>query len=370
MSEFFNVLAKDGSARRGIISLPTCRAETPLFMPVGTQATVKGMTPADIEAIGFTIVLSNTYHLYLRPGTEVIEKIGGLHRFMGWRRGILTDSGGFQVFSLRDRRVISDQGVEFRSHIDGSKHFFTPESVMAIQEILGSDIIMPLDECVPSDATWEYVKESLKKTHLWAQRSLCAKKSPQHLFGIIQGGIFTDLRHESAKTLCQESFSGFSIGGLSVGESKEIMYHVLEETTCLIPDDKPRYLMGVGAPEDIVEGVARGVDMFDCVLPTRMGRTGTLLTAQGKLVIKNARHRTDDLPIAPGCQCYTCLNFSRSYLRHLFMADEMLGSQLATYHNLFFLYTLMDGIKASISEGKFSEFREEFLAQYSGERSS
>jgi queuine tRNA-ribosyltransferase len=364
MNEFFKVIARDGSARRGVISLSDCSAETPLFMPVGTQATVKGMTPADLEAIGFTIILSNTYHLYLRPGTEVIGKMGGLHRFMGWGKGILTDSGGFQVFSLRDRRVLSDEGVEFRSHIDGSKHFFTPEGVVAIQEILGSDIIMPLDECVPSDATWEYVKESLKKTHDWARRSLVAKKSPQHLFGIIQGGIHVDLRHESARALCQEPFAGFSIGGLSVGESKEVMYHVLEETTPQIPDDRPRYLMGVGAPEDLVEGVARGVDMFDCVLPTRMGRTGTFLTSVGKLIIKNARHRSDDSPVDEGCRCYACRNFSRSYLRHLFMADEMLGSQLATYHNLFFLHSLMEGIKASLSEGKFSRFREEFLARY------
>jgi queuine tRNA-ribosyltransferase len=351
-------------ARRGTLLFPGFQAETPLFMPVGTQATVKGMTPADLQRIGFPIILSNTYHLYLRPGTEVIAALEGLHRFMGWKNAILTDSGGFQVFSLRERSTITDEGVEFRSHIDGSKHFFSPEGVVKMQQVFGSDIMMPLDECVSPDATMSYVRESLKRTHLWAERSMKTLETDQVLFGIIQGGIYDELRKESAKTLCDMNFPGYSIGGLSVGESKDIMYGVLENLTPLIPQDRPRYLMGVGAPEDLVEAVARGVDMFDCVLPTRMGRTGTLLTRHGRMVLKHACYKTDPAPPDPECLCSTCRNFSRAYLRHLFMADEMLGGTLATYHNLHFLHTLMAEMRHAIEEKHFDGYRKRFLSTY------
>lgn len=333
-------------------------------MPVATQATVKGVTPADLEEMGYPLILSNTYHLYLRPGVEIIESFGGLHNFMGWEKGILTDSGGFQVYSLKDIRTVTGEGVAFRSHIDGSPHFFTPEIVIRLQEAFGSDIMMPLDECVPHDATWEYIRESLKRTHEWAFRSLAAKRTGQHLFGIVQGGMFPDLRKESVDALTGGDFSGFSIGGLSVGESKEVMYDMLGKTAPMLPGDKPRYLMGVGAPEDLVEGVARGVDMFDCVLPTRMGRTGTLLTHSGRLVMKHACHKGDQTPPDPQCRCYTCRNFSRAYLRHLFMSQELLGPLLATHHNLYFIHSLMSAIRKSILEGRFSLFRTEFLERY------
>lgn len=365
---FFTLIGRDNDsyARRGKINLGSTAIETPVFMPVGTQATVKGMTPGALSDIGFNIILCNSYHLYLRPGTEVIKNLGGLHRFMAWGKGLLTDSGGFQVFSLRERIKITDEGVEFRSHIDGSKHFFTPESVISMQMIFGSDIIMPLDECVHADASRDYVKESLKRTHLWAERSKKALKTSQILFGIIQGGIYPDLRAQSVKAISELELPGFSIGGLSVGEANKVMYDILEGTTPLIPEEKPRYLMGVGAPVDLIEGVARGIDMFDCVLPTRMGRTGTLLTREGKLIIKNACHKEEDKPPEPSCSCYTCRNFSRAYLRHLFMADEMLGPQLATYHNLYFLKTLMQDIRKSIEEKSFTKFREDFLNSYNG----
>lgn len=353
-------------ARTGLLKTPAFEAETPVFMPVGTQATVKGMTPVQLEAIGFSLILCNTYHLYLRPGVEVIQNVRGLHRFMGWKKGILTDSGGFQVYSLRDLRKVNDDGVSFRSHVDGSSHFFTPEWVVQFQEAFGSDIMMPLDECVPHDATWEYIKESLGRTHAWAVRSLNAKSTAQHLFGIVQGGMYPDLRRESVKALTDHDFSGFSIGGLSVGESKDMMYGILGETAPLLPEEKPRYLMGVGAPEDLVEGVERGIDMFDCIIPTRMGRTGTFLTWAGKLVIKNACHRHDPLPPDPSCQCYTCWNFSRAYLRHLFMADEMLGPVLASLHNLFFIHSLMEEIRKAVREGGFARFKKGFLERYLG----
>jgi len=374
--EFFTLIKKDPSsmARRGSINLGRCKAETPLFMPVGTQATVKGMTPQELERIGFTIILANTYHLYLRPGLEVIEKMGGLHSFMFWKRGILTDSGGFQVFSLRDRSSISEEGVVFRSHIDGSKHSFTPENVVAAQMVFGSDIVMPLDECVPSDSTWDYVKESLGRTHRWALRSITAFNSEiekregagNHLFGIVQGGVYDDLRRESALFIGSQPFSGCAIGGLSVGESKEEMHRVLEEISPLLPENRPRYLMGVGGPDDLFMCVERGVDIFDCVLPTRMGRTGTLLTPEGRMVIKNARYRLDSRPPDESCGCYTCSNFTRSYLRHLFMAEEMLGPWLATYHNLYFLNSLVEKMRGAIDEGRFVKYREEFLERWNG----
>ncbi|MHC9544810.1 MAG: tRNA guanosine(34) transglycosylase Tgt [Vulcanimicrobiota bacterium] len=371
---FFTLIKKDDAsqARRGSINLGACQAPTPLFMPVGTQATVKGMTPEELERIGFTIILANTYHLYLRPGLEVIGKMGGLHKFMGWNRGILTDSGGFQVFSLRERSSISEEGVVFRSHIDGSKHTFTAENVVAMQFVFGSDIIMPLDECVPSDSSWDYVKESLGRTHRWAERSIRAfneererhEGASHHLFGIVQGGVYDNLRRESAEFIGSQPFSGCAIGGLSVGESKEAMHHVLEEIAPLLPEDKPRYLMGVGGPDDLFMCVERGVDIFDCVLPTRMGRTGTILTSQGKMVIKNARYKFDSLPPDEECHCYTCSNFTRSYLRHLFMAEEMLGPWLATYHNLYFLNSLVEAMRTAIEEKRFVKYREEFISRY------
>ena len=363
-NNFFTLMTTDGVARRGRLQTERFIAETPIFMPVGTQATVKGMFPRDIDEIGFPIILSNTYHLYLRPGHELIRKMGGLHKFMDWNKGILTDSGGFQVFSLKDLRSISEDGVTFRSHIDGSEHFFSPENVIEFQESFGSDIMMPIDECVPPDATHAYTAESLKRTHSWAFRCLKAKSTPQHLFGIVQGAMYGDLRKISAETLREGAFSGFSIGGLSVGESKELMYSVLEETTVHIPQDKPRYLMGVGTPDDILNAVERGVDMFDCVFPTRTARTGTFLTANGKIVIKNAVHKYSQEPIEAECNCYTCKNFTRAYLRHLFMADEMLGPQLATYHNLFFMSHLMKDIRRAIDEKRFHKFKEDFLAKY------
>lgn len=361
---FFTVTSEDGGARTGILKTDRFEAETPVFMPVGTQATVKGLFPRDIEEIGFPIVLSNTYHLYLRPGHELIRKMGGLHKFMNWKKGILTDSGGFQVFSLRDRISITDEGVTFRSHIDGSLHMFSPENVIGFQEAFGSDIMMPIDECVPPSSDHEYVKHSLKRTHDWAFRCLKAKTSNNRLFGIIQGGMYPDLRKISAETLSQGDFSGFSIGGLSVGEAKPVMYSVLEQTTPYVPKNKPRYLMGVGAPEDILEAVERGVDMFDCVLPTRTARTGTFMTRFGKLVIKNSRHKFSDIPVEEGCGCYACSNFSRAYLRHLFMVDEMLGPELASIHNLYFLCSLMREIRLSILEKRFSEFKKDFLEKY------
>lgn len=371
MSEqFFTIATKDSGscARTGILTTSRFVTDTPVFMPVATQGTVKSITQEGLEKTGYHLILSNTYHLYLRPGVEVIRGLKGLHRFMGWKKGILTDSGGFQVFSLRDIRKVEDDGVSFRSHIDGSEHFFTPESVIKIQEALGSDIMMPLDECVPHDATHDYIGESLKRTHAWARRSLAAKSTTQHLFGIVQGGMYPDLRKESINALTSMDFSGYSIGGLSVGESKPQMYGILGETAPLLPEDKPRYLMGVGGPDDLVEGVERGVDMFDCVLPTRMGRTGTFLTWSGKVVIKNACHRNDPLPPDPSCQCYTCWNFSRAYLRHLFMADEMLGPMLATIHNLHFIHSLMEGIRESIRAGEFAQFKRQFLEKYLGPR--
>ena len=363
-SLFFTLNSTDGQARRGTLKTPRFIAETPVFMPVGTNATVKGMLPKDVAEIGFPIILSNTYHLYLRPGHELIGQMGGLHKFVNWEKGILTDSGGFQVFSLKELRTISDDGVIFRSHIDGSEHFFSPENVITFQESFGSDIMMPIDECVPPNSTHSYVKESLKKTHSWAFRCLKAKKTPRHLFGIVQGGMFPDLREISAKTLQEGAFSGFSIGGLSVGESKKEMYDVLDATTIHMPNDKPRYLMGVGTPDDILEAVDRGIDMFDCVFPTRTARTGTFLTGNGKIVIKNAIHKYSQEPIEQNCTCYTCLNFTRSYLRHLFMADEMLGPQLATFHNLSFMYRLMENIKISIEEKRFHSFKTNFLEKY------
>jgi queuine tRNA-ribosyltransferase len=357
---------KQSGARLGRITTPHGTIETPIFMPVGTQATVKAMTPEELKKINSQIILSNTYHLYLRPGHKLVEKAGGLHKFMNWDRPILTDSGGFQVFSLGDLRKISEKGVEFRSHLDGSKHFISPEKAIEIENSLGADIIMAFDECAPYPAEWNYVKNSLERTTRWAKRCKEAHKNPdtQGLFGIIQGGMYKDLREQSAKEIIDLDFPGYAVGGLSVGEPKPLMYEVLEYTTPLMPKDKPRYLMGVGSPDCLIEGVIRGIDMFDCVLPTRIGRNGTAMTSEGRVVIKNAKYAEDFMPLDPNCDCYTCKNYSRAYLRHLFKAGEILSARLVTYHNLHFLLKLMENVRNAIKEDRLLDFRKEFFEKY------
>ena len=352
---------KKTGARAGVLHTPHGKINTPIFMPVGTQATVKTLSPEELKNVGAQIILSNTYHLYLRPGHELVKKAGGLHKFMNWEYPILTDSGGFQVFSLGDLRTITDEGVLFRSHLDGSKHMFTPEKVMEIENALGADIIMAFDECSPYPCEYEAAKKAVERTTSWAKRCKEAHKNPeQALFGIIQGNVFRDLREKSARDIIDLDFPGYAIGGLSVGESAEIMYEVLDYTTPLMPADKPRYLMGVGAPENIVEGVKRGVDMFDCVLPTRIARNGTVMTSFGKLVVKNALYKEDFAPLDPECDCYTCKNYSRAYIRHLLKADEIFGLRLTTIHNLHYLLKLAEDIRNSILEDRYPEFIEEF----------
>lgn len=356
---------KQTGARLGRIDTPHGSFETPVFMPVGTQATVKTLTPRQLADIEAQIILSNTYHLYLRPGHELIEKAGGLHRFMSWPGSILTDSGGFQVFSLNDLRKIREEGVEFRSHLDGSTHFLSPEKATEIQNALGADIIMCFDECPPYPADRDYTKSSLERTVRWAQRCKDAHKYPdrQALFGIIQGGMFHDLRAQSVEEMLQLDFPGYSIGGLSVGEPKPLMYDVLESTAPLLPQHKPRYLMGVGSPDCLVEGVIRGIDMFDCVLPTRVARNGTALTGQGKVVVRNASYAEDFEPIELGCDCYTCQSFSRAYVRHLIKADEVLGLTLLSIHNLRFLLRLMKDMRQAIRDDRSGDFAKEVLAK-------
>ncbi|NTW57656.1 MAG: tRNA guanosine(34) transglycosylase Tgt [Nitrospirae bacterium] len=355
----------DTAGRLGKITTSHGDIRTPVFMPVGTQATVKTLSPEDLDAIGAEIILSNTYHLFLRPGHELIREFGGLHRFMNWQRPVLTDSGGFQVFSLADLRKVTDEGVTFQSHIDGgAKHVITPEYAVEIQEALGADIIMAFDECIPYPATRDYAQESLERTHRWAKRCREAKKDTgQALFGIVQGGMYPDLRRQSAEALVDIGFDGYAVGGLSVGETKPLMYEMLEATVPHLPQHLPRYLMGVGTPEDLVEGVDRGIDMFDCVMPTRNARNGTFFTSFGKLVIRNSRYERDKDPIDPACGCSTCRDFSRAYLRHLFNAGEVLALRLGTIHNLFFYLNLMRDIRSSIEHGQFKEFKKEFLAK-------
>ncbi|AZR73108.1 tRNA guanosine(34) transglycosylase Tgt [Anoxybacter fermentans] len=369
MSFEFRLLKTDSNskARLGELYTPHGKIETPIFMPVGTQATVKTMTPEELKEVGAQIILSNTYHLYLRPGHELIKKAGGLHSFMNWDRPILTDSGGFQVFSLSDLREITEEGVTFRSHIDGSYHFISPEKAIEIQMALGADIIMAFDECPPYPADYDYVKESLKRTTRWLKRCKEAHtRKDQALFGIIQGGMYKDLREESVKETTEVDLPGYAIGGLSVGEPKDIMYDILEYTTSLLPVDKPRYLMGVGTPEDLIEGVLRGVDMFDCVLPTRIARNGSVFTKFGQMTVRNAKYEADFTPLDPYCDCYTCRNYTRAYIRHLIKRNEILGLRLTTYHNLYFLLKLMERIREAIREDKFLEYREEFYRQYKG----
>ncbi|SNZ06879.1 tRNA-guanine transglycosylase [Persephonella hydrogeniphila] len=373
----FELLKKDGNARLGKIYTAHGEIETPVFMPVGTQGTVKAVTKEQLLSTKPQIILGNTYHLYLRPGIEVLEYFGGLHRFMNWGKPILTDSGGFQVFSLsREKKkegkhkaevILTEEGVKFKSHLDGSWHFFTPELVIHIQEIIGSDIMMPLDVCPPYPVSHTTAKDAVDKTIRWLERSKKAKKNEwQALFGIIQGSVYSDLRRESAIKTVDLDMDGYSIGGLSVGEPAELMYEMTEIVIPFIPEDKPRYLMGVGTPENIIESVERGVDMFDCVMPTRNARNGTLFTTYGRLNIKAAKHRFSDEPVDSECDCYTCKNFSRGYVRHLFNAEEITGMILATIHNLRFYTRLMEEIRKSIKESKFLEFKKEFLDKYTG----
>ncbi len=356
----FDLLAADGHARAGLIHTPHGQIPTPVFMPVGTQATVKAMSPRDLRDVGATIILGNTYHLYLRPGDERIARLGGLHAFMGWDGPILTDSGGYQVFSLAQRRKIDADGVTFRSHIDGSEHRFTPEKVVAIQENLGADLIVCLDECAPAN-DYDYNVQALARTHAWAQRCKAAKtRTDQALFGVVQGGVFPDLREQSARFLTDMGFDGYAIGGLSVGETKEQMHASLEVVTPILPADQPRYLMGVGTPGDLIECVARGVDMFDCVLPTRTARNGSALTRTGRINLRNARFADDADPIEPGCTCYACTHFSRAYVRHLTKANEILGHHLLTVHNLHLLLTIAREMREAVLEGHFQAYREAF----------
>lgn len=353
------------AARLGKLHTPHGEIETPVFMPVGTQATVKAMTPEELREMGAGIILSNTYHLFLRPGQELIAEAGGLHQFMHWNGAILTDSGGFQVFSLGDLRKITEEGVNFRSHLDGSSLFLGPEKAIEVQEALGSDIAMAFDECTPYPSTYEYAKNSMQRTTRWAERCLKAHtRQDQAVFGIVQGGMYRDLREQSARDLASLGFPGYAVGGLSVGEEKALMYEVLDYTVPLLPREKPRYLMGVGSPDCLIEGVIRGIDMFDCVLPTRIARNGTVMTSRGKVVIRNAEHARNMGPLDPDCDCYACRNYSKAYIRHLFKADEILGLRLTTIHNLHFLLKLMEQIRQAIRQDSLLEFRDEFFARY------
>ena len=359
----FEILKKDKSsqARLGICHTGHGSFHTPAFMPVGTQATVKGMTPEEMEGLGAEIILANTYHLYLRPGHERVRRFGGLHPFMHWGRPLLTDSGGFQVFSLNSLAKVSRDGVEFQSHLDGSRHFLTPEKAIEIQEALGADIIMCLDECTSYPATYEMAEQSLQITIEWAGRCIEAHRAPeQALFGIVQGGMHPHLREKSVAALKQLGFAGYAIGGLSVGEDKDTMFRVVGHTAPLLPEDRPRYLMGVGLVEDIFEAVQQGVDMFDCVLPTRNARNGALFTRFGKIIIKNAKYADDPLSVDPDCSCYTCRNYSRAYLRHLFMAEEILALRLNTIHNLHYYLQFMRAIRRALAENRLDSFMETF----------
>lgn len=356
----FTIQATDGLARRASLTTKHGVIQTPIFMPVGTQGSVKALAPHDLIDAGAQIILGNTYHLYLRPGDELLARKGGLHRFASWDRPILTDSGGFQVFSLKEIRKITEQGVEFRSHLDGGKHFFSPEKVMSIQQNIGSDIMMVLDECVAYGQDYDYTAGSLELTTRWARR--CREAHPrgangQLLFGIVQGGFFKDLRERSLEQLRQIDFDGFAIGGLSVGESIPEMYEMLNHIAPMLPRDKPRYLMGVGTPLDILEGIGAGVDMFDCVLPTRNARNGTLYTSQGKVNIRRAEYREDDSPLDPECACYTCRTFSRAYLRHLYVAQELLSYRLNSLHNITFFLTLARKAREAIEQGRFAQLK-------------
>jgi len=363
----FEVAARcpETRARAATLHLPRGSVQTPVFMPVGTQGAVKAASPRTLEELGARMVLSNTYHLYLRPGHERVAALGGLHRFMGWQRPLLTDSGGYQVFSLGENARVDDDGVTFVSHVDGSPHRFTPEHSMAVQEALGADIAMVFDECLSYPATREVTRRSMERSVAWAARSKAAHtRGDQALFGIVQGGFEADLRVTSAEAMTALGFDGYAVGGLSVGEGRPLMLDMLDAVEPHLPEDAPRYLMGVGLPIDLVEAVARGFDMFDCVMPTRHARTGALFCGWGRIHIKNARFADDPGPVAPGCACYTCQNFSRAYLRHLFMAGEILGHELNTIHNLHHYLDLMARMRAAIAEGTFGAFHREALGQH------
>lgn len=357
---------KQTGARLGKLHTPHGTVDTPIFMPVGTQATVKTMSPDELYEIGAGIILSNTYHLWLRPGHDIIREAGGLHQFMNWKNPILTDSGGFQVFSLSDLREIIEEGVYFRNHLNGDKLFLSPEKSIEIQNALGADIIMAFDECPPYPASFEYMKQSVERTSRWAERCLKAHKNvnKQGLFGIVQGGEYEELRKQSAQDLVSLGFPGYAIGGLSVGEPKDVMNRMLEYTTPLLPADKPRYLMGVGSPDSLIDGVIRGIDMFDCVLPTRIARNGTCMTSEGRLVIRNAKYARDFRPLDENCDCKVCRTYTRAYIRHLIKANETFGFRLTTYHNLYFLLNLMRQIREAILNDNLLDFREEFFERY------
>lgn len=361
--------AKEGKARAGRIQTPHGEIETPVFMPVGTQATVKAMTKEELDKIGTEIILGNTYHLFLRPGDELIDRLGGLHSFMNWQKPILTDSGGFQVFSLGALRKIKEEGVYFQSHIDGSRRFISPEKSIEIQNHLGSDIVMLFDECPPGLSSREYLIPSIERTTRWAKRCVIAHQKPeeQGLFAIVQGGVYEDLREKSLTELeeMDEAFSGYAIGGLAVGEPREDMYRILNYIVEKCPENKPRYLMGVGEPLDMLEAVESGVDMMDCVQPTRLGRHGTVFTNYGRLVIKNAEYVGDTKPLDEECDCYVCRNYTRAYIRHLLKVDEILGVRLTTYHNLYFLIQLMKKSREAIKSGAFQQFKSDFIKKYS-----
>ena len=367
----FQLQHTHGGARAGELETPHGKALTPLFMPVATQATVKGLTPEEVKAVGAQIILSNAYHLYLRPGVETVSKMGGLHEFMGWDGPILTDSGGFQAFSMGPLRKVTDDGIRFRSHIDGSEHQFTPQLATANQESLGADIAMCFDQCIAYGASEKQVRLAMERTHRWAQACFDAhQESPngaatgQALFGIVQGGVFSELRDESARVISALPFHGYAVGGLAVGEDKEQMYRFTGQVAGRLPRDKPRYLMGVGSPEDLVQGVARGIDMFDCALPTRVARNGSLFTLEGRVDITKSRYAEQQGPLDETCDCYTCRNYSAAYLRHLFRAKELLGLRLASIHNLRFVLALMERIRKSIVEDRFDAFRTGFLEVY------
>lgn len=364
----YELIKKDSKtkARRGVVHTPHGDIQTPVFMPVGTQATVKAMRPEQVKEMGANIILSNTYHLYLRPGHELIKEAGGLHKFMNWDKAILTDSGGFQVFSLAKMRKITEEGVKFQSHIDGSRHILTPEKAMEIQNALGSDIMMAFDECIPYPADRRYVKDSLERTTRWLKRCKEAHTNveKQSLFGIMQGGMYKDLRKQSAEEIVELDLPGYAIGGLSVGEPKDIMLEVLDDCVDYLPEEKARYMMGVGSPDYLFEGVERGVDMFDCVLPTRIARHGLCMTSYGRVNIKNKKYERDFTPLDPECDCYTCRNYSKAYLRHLFKADELLSHMLLSNHNIHFLLKMMENIRTAIEEDRFLEYKKEFYDKY------
>ena len=362
-------ICKQTGARYGILHTPHGDVEVPMFMPVGTLATVKTLSPEEVKSLGAGVILANTYHLYLRPGEDIVSRAGGLHKFMNYDGPILTDSGGFQVFSLQERRKISEEGVEFKSHLNGDRLFFTPEKVIDIEEKLGADIIMSFDECIPYPADKKYAEKSVERTLRWAKRGLDTHtREDQALFGIVQGGEFPELRKHCAEELVKMNFPGYSIGGTSIGEPKEVFSKMLDYSVPYLPEDKPRYLMGVGSIDYLLEGIAKGIDMFDCVLPTRIARHGALMTSRGRVNIRGAQYKDDFTPLDPECDCYTCKNYTKAYLRHLYVADEAFGKRLLSIHNVRFLIHLMEEARKAIQEDRFGDFREEILRKYGDKR--